>query len=463
MKGVQLLLACCCSSILAVTSCIRVDGFSCVSAYWDTVTCVLNITGNPVGQSNTTYSLKFIEFEGEVFSCPLAVMNHSYTGVCKVTDEGDLGVDLYDIELCHESACHNVTTDYMPRHNIQLTPPHQPEIHETPETVNVTWKSGYEDHMYLKSVLCYELLLQTPQSTETDTLKSLRESEWIPRSRLKPHTPYCIKVRSKPDHQDYNGIWSKWGPSTCWENKAGDEGEEEEDKTLVTLIISLGPVCVAVGVMLILLYRPAVRMKIKTLSHTPTPAPFFQPLFQQHGGNLQEWLSSQGKCVLTYKTEEILTTDAVIVVPRPVTKDPEENQVLFDPTVQPGLAQCQTSYIGLPAIHEASPPLAMVPPGQTSYTRLPCSIWGVGIEEVEVVSTLPEDFFNISSVDSGCSFLAPTESPECSLPNSPVDDSPPPCFCNDYCILNKTAGGFVPVLVSKGSSLIVPSDSPQEE
>lgn len=29
------------------------------------------------------------------------------------------------------------------------------------------------------------------------------------------------------------------------------------------------------------------RMKIKTLSHTPSPAPFFQHLFQQHDGNLQ--------------------------------------------------------------------------------------------------------------------------------------------------------------------------------
>ncbi|KAM6935599.1 uncharacterized protein PEZ65_005940 [Lycodopsis pacificus] len=204
-------------------------------------------------------------------------------------------------------------------------------------------------------------------------------------------------------------------------------------------------------------------MKIKTLSHTPTPAPFFQPLFQQHGGNLQEWLSPHGKFVLTYKTEEILTTDAVIVVPKPVTKDPEENQVFSNPTVQLALTQCHTSYVGLPAIHEASLPFAMVSPGDSSYTKLPCSVWGVGIEEVDVASTLPEDFFNANSVDSGCSFLDPTQSPECSLPNSPVDDTPPPCFCNDYCILNKTAGGFVPVFVSKGSSLNVPSESLQED
>lgn len=38
-----------------------VDGFSCVSAYWETVTCVLNITDNPTEQS--IYRLKFIDEE----------------------------------------------------------------------------------------------------------------------------------------------------------------------------------------------------------------------------------------------------------------------------------------------------------------------------------------------------------------------------------------------------------------
>ncbi len=166
--------------------------------------------------------------------------------------------------------------------------------------------------------------------------------------------------------------------------------------------------------------------------------------------NLQEWLSSQGKYMLTYKTEEILTSDAVIVMPKPITKDPEENQVFHTPPLtQLTFTQCQTSYVGLPGIHEASPPLTMVCPANTSYTQLPCSVWGVDIGGVEVVSPPPEDIFNISRADSGCNCEELTQSPECSLPNSPVDDTPPPCYCNDYCILNKTAEGFAPVLVSK--------------
>ncbi len=179
---------------------------------------------------------------------------------------------------------------------------------------------------------------------------------------------------------------------------------------------------------------------------------------------LQEWLSPQGKHVLTNKTEEILTTDAVVVVvPKPITKDPEENPDLHNPSAtQPAFIQCQTSYVGLPGIHEASPPLTTVRPGNTSYTQLPCSDWRGGFQEVAVASSPPKDFLNISHADSGCSCEDLTQELECSLPNSPVDDSPPPCNCEDYCILKKTAEGFSPVLVSKESSLNVPSCPLQE-
>ncbi|KAK2909855.1 hypothetical protein Q8A73_007570 [Channa argus] len=158
-------------------------------------------------------------------------------------------------------------------------------------------------------------------------------------------------------------------------------------------------------------------MKIKTLSHTPSPAPFFQPLFQQYEGSLQEWLSPQGTFALMYKTEEILTTSDVTVVPKPMTKDPEENQVFHNPSVtQLAFTQCQTSYVGLPGTHEVSPPVTIVCPGDTSYTQLPSSIWGLNAGEVQVISSPPKDVSEMSCCDSGCSFESPTESPECSLP-----------------------------------------------
>uniref|UniRef100_UPI0037E86F12 uncharacterized protein n=1 Tax=Semicossyphus pulcher TaxID=241346 RepID=UPI0037E86F12 len=389
-------------------------------------------------------------------------MDDGYSCACQILRNMDhfLTIDAYKIKLCHESGCQILEESFEPSQNIQLTPPHDVEVELTPETVNITWKSGYEKHKVLEDTLDFELLLQTSQSTEDRSLRLSRQtSTFIQRSHLNQDATYCIKVRSILNQKDYKRNLSEWSPSACIKIKAA----EEQDNILVILMKSLGPACVAVGVLLFVFSSPAARMKIKTLSHTPSPAPFFKPLYQQHEGNLQEWLSPKGKFLLTYNPEEIVTTDAVVVVPKPVPKDPEENQVLQKPSVtQLLLSQCPTSYVGLPGIHEASPPLTMVCPGDMPYTQLPCSVWGVSVGEAEVVSTPVKDFLNISRADSGCS-CEDLPLPDCSLPNSPVDDSPPPCFCNDYCILNKTADGFAPVLVSKGSSLNVQSDSLQED
>ncbi|XP_067367824.1 uncharacterized protein [Channa argus] len=471
MKCPQLLFLCWFSSIPAMTSCIRVDTLSCVSAYWDTVSCVLNITGNPVEPFNTTYSLKFSTSAGIfriTYSCALVWMNPSYHCDCKVTNGSTLLMSLnkYNVDICNNSGCWSLMRNFNPSKNIQLTPPNEVQVQETPEGFNVTWKSGYENHEYLDKFVEYQLLLQSFQRNVNQTrhLSPLTNSLLI---HPKMNAECCIKVRSLPKvYNIYSGTWSKWSSSTCWISKLPKEPNSPQENENVSVILTkyLAPVCVVVGVLLFVFSRPATRMKIKTLSHTPSPAPFFQPLFQQYEGSLQEWLSPQGTFALMYKTEEILTTSDVTVVPKPMTKDPEENQVFHNPSVtQLAFTQCQTSYVGLPGTHEVSPPVTIVCPGDTSYTQLPSSIWGLNAGEVQVISSPPKDVSEMSCCDSGCSFESPTESPECSLPTSPVEKTSPPFYCNDYCILNKTAEGVVPVLVYKGSSPNVPSDPHQKD
>ncbi|CAJ1062887.1 interleukin-21 receptor-like [Xyrichtys novacula] len=386
-------------------------------------------------------------------------MDDSYRSVCKVTSNDNfLSDDQYAIKLVYESGSHNLEEGFEPSQNIQPTPPYDVEVNQSAEGLNITWKSRYEDHKYLVHGLDYEVSLQ-PSKIRTLHFSKLQSAS-VPRLQLKSDTIYCIKVRSITNIEDYKGIWSEWSPPVCLKYVGGDE----QDNILLILMKSLGPTCVAVAVLVFVFNSPAARMKIKTLSYTPSPAPFFKPLYQQHEGNLQDWLSPKGKYLLTYKPEEILTADTVVVVPKPTTtKDPEENQDLHNPLLsQLMFTQCQTSYIGLPGTHDPTPPVTMVCPGQTSYTQLPCSVWGVSVGEVEVISTPVKDVLNISRADSGCSIEDLTLSFDCSLPNSPVDVGPPPCSCADYCILNKTADGFAPVLVSKGSSHIDSPDSQQQ-
>ncbi|KAK2844993.1 hypothetical protein Q5P01_011652 [Channa striata] len=394
-------------------------------------------------------------FKDSLSTCPLVWMNHSYHCDCKVTEGSRilLSRDKFNIDFCNNSGCESLLKGFNPSLNIQLIPPNEVQVQKTPEGYNLTWKSGYESNYFLNNFIDFEILAQSLQRNEikTDHLSSPVKSVSI---LFKSDSKYCVKLRSRPylTIQEYKGVWSKWGPLTCWKN----ELPKDNENISVILTKSLAPVCVVVGVLLLVLFSPAARMKIKTLSHTPSPAPFFQPLFQQYEGSLQEWLSPQHKFALIYKTEEILTTTDVTVVP--TTKDPEENQVFRNPPVtQLTFAQCPTSYVGLPGLHEVSPAVTFVCPGDTSYTQLPSSIWGLSTGEVQAISPPPKDFSEISCCDSGCSFETLT-----SLPTSPVEDSSPPFYCNDYCILNKTAEGVVPVLVSKGGRPNVPSDQHQK-
>lgn len=183
---------------------------------------------------------------------------------------------------------------------------------------------------------------------------------------------------------------------------------------------------------------------------------------------LQEWLSPPGKFMLAYKTEEIVTADPVVVLPKTVIQEPDEVQELcFSPATPVGFPQCQLSYVGLPEIQESLPPLPVFCPGNMSYTKFPCAIWGSHVvkekenevlSQTHVIKTMSSD----DEEDSGCNFDDISKSQECSPVSSPVDESPPVYNCRDYCILNKTAEGFAPVLVSRGGIQNVQSEFLQD-
>ncbi|XP_008279313.1 interleukin-21 receptor-like [Stegastes partitus] len=476
MRARRLLFVLCCSSILTVTGCIKADGHLCVSDYFRNISCILNISGNPVGESSTSYSLKFFHCERRYpdVSCPLTVTSHGYSCNCELKHSSDRFTDYdeYEIKVCAESDCHlDLETTFQPSRNIQLTPPPELLVDNTSQTWNITLKSRYDEHPYLANFLKYELLLQMFQNSKVTNkilpLMSPARSELIDEgSQLTADAEHCIKARFMADERYYDGVWSKWSEPKCRKPKAAaaEETFSEQESVFVILAKCLGPVCACVGVLLLVLYSPAARMKIKTLSHTPSPAPFFQPLYQQHHGNLQEWLSSHGEVVVTYKTEEISTTNVVTVVPKSITKHPEESQISHDPPVtQLVLTQCPTSYVSLPGMHKAPPPVTMVCPKDTSYTQLPCAVWGLSVAEVEVSSPPPKDFLELSCADSGCSCEDLSQSPQFSLPASPAEERAPPCYSSDYCILNKTAEGVVPVLVSKENSVKASPDCLQKD
>ncbi|XP_076006546.1 interleukin-21 receptor-like [Genypterus blacodes] len=459
----ELLLCVCWCCLCGAASCgeVVIHGRSCVSDYLLTITCLLNITQNPVGHTETDYRLEFLSDIGEMYSCLLVRVDQSYS--CSIDANATFyDYDTFEISLCHTHGCQAVVSGFNPSKNIQLTPPRDVKVQTTPENLNITWRSGYEEHEYLSNTLSYQLKLWHEASSRRNKilLNLETKSTSIRRSHLEPDALYCIAVRSRPVWSSYGSIWSSWSQPMCFRTEAG----EDEDNMLVELMGSVGSVCVAAGVLLVFIFfSPAARMQIKSWCHTPTPAPFFQPLFQQYEGNLKEWVSPQHDVILKCETEEILKMELVTVEPKTIRKDPEEEQDLQKPTV----LQCQTSYVGFPGVGVASPPSHAVCLVDSSYTPLPWPTWGPGVVE-EVPVSSPKHFLDNSSVDSagescGSSFDDSSQSPECSLPSSLMMMSPspsaPPCFCQDYCILNKTSEGVVPVFLPKESRNVPSGDN----
>ncbi|XP_043972531.1 interleukin-21 receptor-like [Gambusia affinis] len=447
MRG-RLLFVLWCFSILAAARSITV---SCVSDYIKNITCVVNDI------SPDNYSLTFNKSN----TCPLVATDQGY--FCNYQAKDDMSSKhTYEIKLCNASFCKVLQSNFKPKSNIKLTPPPAVDLQKSTDYINITCKSDtYKRHMYLRDHLAYEVLLQESQGSwnRTFPLTSFKNVQVIDsKSLLKQNTEYCVKSRFKvKDGLDWRSTWSEWGEPACWTN----EQMRKQEDVVPILLKSLGPICLIIGLLLFVFYNPATRMKIKTLGHTPTPAPFFKPLFQQHDGNLQEWLSPHGSYVLTNKTEEDLITEAVTVVPKSSPKDLEENQVfLTSPGTQLVFPLSHTSYVGFPGMEKASAPAW---PGDAPYTQLPCPVWSPCIQNVEVVCSHPNAFLEISRSDSGCSCEDLTQSPECSLPCSPVDEIPTASHCNDYCILNKTAQGVVPVLLSKERPADVPDHSLKSE
>ncbi|RVE63217.1 hypothetical protein OJAV_G00165770 [Oryzias javanicus] len=291
-------------------------GHTCVSDYYRNISCTFNAL-----DQHSSYNLTIL-WKGAKASCPLRAVGHKFGANCQVIDdEGDYfsNTDQVQIYLCKNSNCTCVEKQFFPHRNIQLAPP-DIKVQYAAETINVT-SLGKAESIYIQTILEFQMALQRSHSSEIRNLSIKLPKTFfeIERSTLTPGAQYCVKIRlTVQNKSNYKAVWSDWSRAECWING------KEPDGLLIILVKFLGPAGLSVVVLLCVCCSPTARMKIKTLSYTPSPATFFQPLFQQDKGNLQEWFSKNGKFILAYKTEEDLRTDAVTVVPRTTTKDREE-------------------------------------------------------------------------------------------------------------------------------------------
>ncbi|CAL1612069.1 unnamed protein product [Knipowitschia caucasica] len=263
------------------------------------------------------------------------------------------------IELQQNLSTVHVQDMFEPSQCIRPRSPLAPVLVAAAELWNITWTSGYE-HSLLSEALEFELLLQnTADLCSSDSCKSHVLSCQSPHvlveaSKLEPESLLCARVRSRPSHQDYSGVWSHWSPQTCrTSHRTGQSGQ-----------LVIGALCV---LLLMVLSVSTVRFWMKIKTPVPSPAPFFKPLFCQYDGRLKEWISAPCSSVLDL---DMFPTTFVMV--ECFQKDPEPPEVP-GPVFSLELPCADSSYVGVEDLPSPTLLSRMCPGSGSSYIQLPLS------------------------------------------------------------------------------------------
>ncbi|XP_055013959.1 interleukin-21 receptor-like [Boleophthalmus pectinirostris] len=332
---------------------------NCVTDYWDSLSCVLNITGT---RDSSPYTLIFSgncsEKKSE-FTCELVQTHGEYRCARKIPRDCMFIETLLTIDLQHNLSKFPVQPKFEPAQCIQTRAPYAPVVTQTANLWNITWTTNYEGHMYLKDYLDFELLLQ-------GKLLSSRRTPYlcVEKTKLQSSSLLCARVRSKPSPEDYGWVWSEWSNETCWKT---DLNTGQNGSTLV-IWKCLGALC---ALLLTILSISTLRYYMKTMkAQIPSPAPFFQTLFHQYDGHLKDWISAHRSFVL----EDKLTTDIVII--EFISKKPEELQDFQSTSYPLDVVRNDSSYVGIADFESPALLTALCPNSSTSYTQFPAFLWG---------------------------------------------------------------------------------------
>ncbi|XP_070811115.1 interleukin-21 receptor [Pituophis catenifer annectens] len=155
----------------------------------------------------------------------------------------------------------------------------------------LSWETKYLDQEYhlLSDNLQYELRYKKKdqpwqRQSQKSLLQDLHSLQLLPQE-LEQNTEYEFQVRSKPA-SSYQGTWSDWSPlaSLKTTHKASEHGAAQWLKVFL-LVLSF-----IVVLMAFLGWHQRLWKKLDCF--TPSPAPFFQPLYLRHNGDFKKWVGA---------------------------------------------------------------------------------------------------------------------------------------------------------------------------
>ncbi|XP_068002996.1 interleukin-9 receptor-like isoform X2 [Melanerpes formicivorus] len=282
---------------------------SCLNNYVTTVNCVW-ATEEPTG--NGPFYLHFTNLwsKGHNASCKLTAresMQDQYHCTLRFARQ-ILETDGYRVSLQGSFFGHSHTyvsfPEYRPRQHIKLDPPLNVQSNATASKCQIWWSVS----TYLAEILQYELQYKEYSMSWEMALNKTVPS-WLPElaieaSELRSGVAYAARVRCKvSDNEDsFQSQWSEWSQTTVFQRADVPKLPEKilNTRTMQFLFIPL-----SFTTLLYLCWNYKLSSRAKSLScfNIPTPAAFFQPLYNLHNGNFKDWVGPNEACSQHRKEE----------------------------------------------------------------------------------------------------------------------------------------------------------------
>ncbi|XP_067912176.1 interleukin-21 receptor-like isoform X2 [Heterodontus francisci] len=278
------------------------DSLTCVTDYLEHITCIWRVTVPP--EPGVSYHLTAISQEDEI-SCNLAVTSCSDgdKGLteykCKLYEEIGIVMENYTMSIKAnsrgEEKCIETCPYFDTTQNIKLLAPFDLNVsYVAPcEMYNFTWQIAYNEEHYIDDFE-YELRYKrTKESWERQKVKRVTNNQRnfpLMASELVSDTEHSAQIRSRPAESSvYTGTWSDWSHPVKWRTAVCKT--DLDQIPWLPLLCGFTPTLILVIVVVI--FNVPQRLRKKLWVMTPNPAPFFKPLFVDHGGNFTSWVNAQ--------------------------------------------------------------------------------------------------------------------------------------------------------------------------
>ncbi|NXE31748.1 CRLF2 factor, partial [Ptilorrhoa leucosticta] len=249
-------------------------------------------------KENLSFFYTFDEGKHKVWkTCTTYLLDQDYNSGCLFKTEGPtLAISIRNSNGSEELFSPPLKSDFYS--------PNRPEnvtFFWKEDTVTVSCNKPERAARCLRLELQYKSKFDEDWQSRTSKCCSVGEQGFDPRKcysfrvRLRRLVPYCNVV-------NYSSDWEAetfWTPPTLLDSC--DEDITSQSNTVIVLSCSLAVLFLML--ILLILLPPRQRIQMSVLPAIPDPKYLFADLFNDHNGNLQEWLDKNDHVVLQTKLE----------------------------------------------------------------------------------------------------------------------------------------------------------------